>query len=53
MIITVRNHELECDEIYTKIVQIADYPSKFKLYKEGGFAKTFDKDIYSLIREEP
>jgi hypothetical protein len=52
MIITLRNHEAECDEIYTNIVRIEEKPSEFILHKQGGFVKSFDKDIYDLQRKD-
>ncbi len=52
MIITLRNHETECDEIYTNISRITETPTEFKLYKDGGFVKEFDKEIYSLQRKD-
>ena len=52
MIITLRNHENECDEIYTNISRITETATEIKLYKEGGFVKEFDKDIYSLQRKD-
>jgi hypothetical protein len=52
MIVTLRNTETECDEIYTNIERISEQPSKIILYKNDGFEKTFDKDIYSVIRKD-
>ena len=52
MIITVKNHEAERYEIYTNISRITETTTEFKLYKEGGFVREFDKDIYSLQRKE-
>lgn len=52
MIVTIRDHEAECDLIYTNIDEIKETETKFTLYK-GGFEKTFRNDLYSVIREEP
>ena len=51
MIITLRNHETECDEIYTNVSRITETPTELKLYK-GDFVKEFDKDVYSLQRKD-
>jgi hypothetical protein len=52
MIITLRNHEAECDEIFTSIERITETPTELIMYKSGGFVRKFDKNIYSLQRKD-
>ena len=52
MTITLKNHDTENYEIYTNIDRMTDTPTELILYKSSGFAKKFDKDIYSLQRKD-